>query len=139
MTKFSKIALFYYIPYIAFLIYWPEPGAVDTGWLSPRLFYRLFDIYFFGGLVIVPMLAFGLPTIASVKAAISSDQLRGSIKRKLRSSSIALIVGLILVLTRFLYPPRGVISTTINILLVLLLFSAIVWVRFTKKDGWRGL
>ncbi len=42
------------------------------------------------------MLAFGLPTFGSLKAAISSDQMRGDFKRNLLSSFIALIVGLVL-------------------------------------------
>jgi hypothetical protein len=132
VNKFSKIIFVYLSPCFALLLF-SDFASVEKRF-RPGVFDRVFSIYLFAGMVVIPILVFGLPSVASIKAGILSDRVRQAVKRKFQTVSISLALVLIVGLTQRVVPPRDAMSLIINIVVFLTMFSFLVWSHFGRKS-----
>lgn len=134
MNKLSKIALVYWGPFVAFVFYSVLTGPQKTDRLWQWIFGRWFVVYFLGGLVVLPIIAYGLPRVASIKAEILSDRVREGAKRKLQRTLVSIILA-IWILTMSVAPPRNTVWATFDVIVFVILLGAIFWLRFVKKGS----
>jgi hypothetical protein len=134
LKKFYKIILVaYFIPYFAFLLFSDFESAEKK--FPPGVFNRAFSIYFFVGIFVLPILIFGIPSVASIKAEIQSVRVRRGAKRKLQiviaSIAVTIIWGLVMVVV----PPQNTRTAVFDIFIFLLLFGSFLWLRSKIKSG----
>jgi hypothetical protein len=131
LKKFSKIIFFAYLsPYFAFLLFSDFKSAEKR--FPTGAFDRVFTIYFFFGIFVLPFLVFGMPSFASIKTEISSDRVRRGVNRKLQTVSISVALVAIVGLIRYFVPPRDAVSATINIVVFLTIFCLLMWAHFRR-------
>jgi hypothetical protein len=136
MNKLVKILLAYYSPYFLFLAYslFASPdqmNRLETGILS-----RVLSVYWIAGLVIVPLLAYGIPSRAgSITAELSSPRIREAFTRKLLLTAASLGVVLVMVLTVRLVPPKNAASLIFDVIILLTGFCLLIWMRFRRRSG----
>lgn len=131
LKKFAKIIfLVYFGFYLVLLLY---SDSLEKRF-RPGLYDRVISIYFFAGIFVLPVLVYGLPSVASIKAEISSDRIRRGVKRKLQTVSVSMALVVVVGLTRYFVPPRDTLSLTINIVVFLTMLCLLIWVHFRKKS-----
>lgn len=86
------------------------------------------------GIVVNPLLLYGLPTVASIKAEMLSNRVRRGVKRKLQTVSILVALLVIVGLTRHFVLPRDAQSLTINIVVFFAMFGLLIWAHFRRKS-----
>src|SRR2546427_2271177 len=116
MKKFSKLIFFVYFGF--YLVLLLDSDSLEKRF-RPGVYDRVFSIYFVAGIFVLPFLIYGLPSAASIRAEISSDRVRRSVKRKLQTVSISVALIVIVGLTRYFVPPHDVLSLTVNIVVFL--------------------
>jgi hypothetical protein len=83
--------------------------------------------------MVIPVLLYGFPSMASLKTELLSERVRLAVKRKLQrivaASFLAIWMGIMLK-----YPPHNATSITFELLVFLVLFGAILWLHFANRD-----
>ena len=132
MKRFSKIIIsfVYFSFYLVLLL---DSDSLEKRF-RPGVFDRVFSVYFFAGIFVLPFLLYGLPSAASIRAEISSDRVRRGVKRKLQTVSISVALLVIVGLTRYFVSPRDVLSVTINIVVILTMLCLLIWAHFRRKS-----
>ena len=133
LKKFSKIILVaYFIPYFAFLLFSNFESAEKR--FPPGMFNRELPIYVFVGIFVLPVLIFGIPSVASIKAEILSDRVRRGVKRKLQIAIASIVVTIIWGLIMVVVPPQSTRRAVFDIFMFLLLFGSFLWLRSKIKS-----
>jgi uncharacterized membrane protein len=130
------ILIAYWSPYFIVLLFSDFDSAAKR--FRPGVFDRAYSIYFIAGIFVLPFLLYGLPSIASIKNEIQADRTRNALKRKLQLIGATISVTVMFGLTVAVIPPRSAISATFDILVFLLLFGAMVWLRFRERSDEEG-
>jgi hypothetical protein len=128
----SKVLLAYLSPCFAFILFLllPRSGMQDK--VQRWAFGPWFAVYFLGGVVVVPILLWGLPSIASLKTALLSGRTRQVVNRKLQRLFAATLLAIWMWMISK-HPPQSAISITFDLLVFLLLIGAVAWLQFAKK------
>ena len=134
MNKFPKILNVYFSPFFAFLLYCIFSSPDELNKLLPRVFGRAYAIYMIVGIVVIPILLYGLPSVASIKAEMQSNRVRQGVKRKFQTVLISVALLVIVGLTGHFVPPRDARSLTINIVVFFAMFSLLIWAHFRRKS-----
>jgi hypothetical protein len=134
VKKFSNIILLVYCSFcLPFLLFIESDSAKKR--FRPVAMDRAFSIYFFMGIFVLPVLIYGLPSVASIKAEILSDRVRRAARRKLQTVSISVALLVMMGLTRYFVPPRDSLSLAINIVVFFAMLCLLIWAHFrTKSD-----
>ena len=134
MNKFPKILLVYFAPYFAFLLYCVFASPDELNRLLPRVFGGAYAIYMLVGIVVIPILLYGIPSVASIRTEILSDRVRRGAKRKVQIAIASLLVTLISGLIMVVSPPHSTLSAVFDIFLFLLLIGSFLWLRSRIKS-----
>jgi hypothetical protein len=126
------VMLAYILPGVAFIFFGDFESAEKR--FRPEVFDRAWFVYFFFGIFGLPLLLFGPPSMASIKASIQSDRFQRGVKRKLQTTAASIGVVAGMAVTYALIPPRNSLSAAIDISVFLLLFGTLMWVHFRAKS-----
>jgi len=133
MKKFKNIILLAYVtPGAAFLLLADFNSAEKQ--FRPGVFDRVWTVYFFFGIFVLPFILYGVPSAASIKAELHSERVRRGVKRKLQMTAASIGVAAIMAVTYALIPPRNARSAFIDISVFLLLFGMLMWAHFRAKS-----
>jgi hypothetical protein len=135
MNKLVKTLLAYYSPYFLFLAYSLYTSPAEANRLQAGLLGRIFSVYWIAGLLIVPLLAFGLPSAALIRAEVFSPRIREALRSKLLVTAISLGLVLVMVLTVRLVPPQNLTSLIFDVVVFLTTLCLLIWMRFGRRSG----